>query len=145
MVKNNESNEILTALQASGQKISQTRLLENYLLKIEECVAAGYHHADIHAWLLTAGLELKYQSYRQALKRMQSRVRSTVETAGRTPHLAKIVSPSPTPSIVKGPDISPGLAGSNHTQQRKIESKPSGYKPFSHDPTAAGRLDLKNF
>lgn len=147
---------MLLDLAASGQTRSVIRRLKEHLPAIEQCVEAGYSHQAIHEWLVSAGLAISFKYYESALSRLRKAAkRSGPSTAAPTRPSVAIDRPQ---ADVEGQPVHqlstpetkglPNLAGitqvGTSAGSNILVTQPDR-KKFDHDPTAAGKLDLKNF
>lgn len=130
-----------------------SRRLKEHLPAIEECIEAGFSHKAIHDWLVTAGLAMSFKYYQAALARLRKANRRPGRgvPAGSNASSSKRTSARDLPggqqavADTKGAPNSAGIGQEAASAPRSIEVEQPDRKPFTYDPTAADKLDLKNF
>jgi hypothetical protein len=144
---------MLADLVASNHVRSMSRRLKEHLPAIEECIEAGFSHQAIHEWLVNAGLTISFKYYHAAL----ARLRKANRRPGRGVPVSSNASSSKRTSVrdlpadqeavvdMKGAANSTGIRQDDASAPRSIGGVQPDRKPFTYDPTAADKLDLKTF
>ena len=130
-----------------------SRRLKEHLPAIEECIEAGFSHQAIHEWLVNAGLTISFKYYETALARLRKANRrpgrggSGGSNASSSKRTFARDQPADQHAVVemKGTANSSGIGHEAARAPRSIDVEQPERKPFTYDPTAADKLDLKTF
>ena len=144
---------MLADLVASNHSRSMSRRLKEHLPAIEEGIAAGFSHQAIHEWLVNAGLTITFKYYHAALARLRKAsrppgrgvaVRTNASSSKRT-SVRELPAGQQAVVDMKGAANSSGISQEDASAPRSIGRVQPDRKPFTYDPTAADKLDLKTF
>lgn len=144
---------MLADLVANNRARPMSRRLKEHLPAIEECIEAGFSHQAIYEWLVNAGLTISFKYYHAALARLRkaNRLPGRGVPVGSNSSSGKRTSawdqPADRQAVVemKGTANSSGIGQEDASASRSIGVVQPDRKPFTYDPTAADKLDLKTF